>query len=300
MFASFLPAAVEQLREASAIALAQSIEQIAISTPLSTQPITTTYVHKGSGSTPILLIHGFDSSLLEFRRLLPLLAENNDTLAVDLLGFGFTDRVSGIQFSSTAIKSHLYSFWKTLINQPVILVGASMGGAAAIDFTLTYPEAVQKLVLIDSAGLTGSSPLSKFMFPPLDYFAAQFLRNPKIRQSISQAAYKNKSLASTDAQLCAALHLEMPSWHLALIAFTKSGGYSSFKVKALSQIKQPTLILWGDSDKILGTVDAERFNKAIPHSKLIWISDCGHVPHLEQPQITAQHILEFQDVLQLV
>ena len=299
MFASFLPAGVGQLREADAIALAQSIEQVAISTPLSTQPITTTYVHKVSGGTPILLIHGFDSSLLEFRRILPLLAENNATFAVDLLGFGFTDRVSGIQFSPTAIKTHLYYFWKTLINQPVILVGASMGGAAAIDFTLTYPEVVQKLVLIDSAGLTGGSPLTKLMFPPLDYLAAQFLRNPKIRQSISRAAYKNKSLASSDAQICAALHLEMPSWHLALIAFTKSGGYSSFKNK-LSQIKQPTLILWGDSDNILGTVDAERFNKAIPHSKLIWISDCGHVPHLEQPQITAQHILEFQDVLQLV
>jgi pimeloyl-ACP methyl ester carboxylesterase len=88
-----------------------------------------------------------------------------------------------------------------------------MGGAAAIDFTLTYPEVVQKLVLIDSAGLTGSSPLSKLIFPPLDYFATQFLRNPKIRQSISRAAYKNKSLASADAQICAALHLEMPSWH---------------------------------------------------------------------------------------
>lgn len=300
MFASFLPAAVGQLREASAIALAQSIEQIAISTPLSTQSITTSYVHKGSGGTPILLIHGFDSSLLEFRRLLPLLAENNDTWSVDLLGFGFTDRVSGIQFSPTAIKTHLYCFWKSLINQPVILVGASMGGAAAIDFTLTYPEVVQKLVLIDSAGLGGSSPLSKLMFPPLDYLATQFLRNPKIRQSISRAAYKNKSLADSDAQICAALHLEMPSWELALIAFTKSGGYGGFRFKKLSEIVQPTLILWGDSDKILGTEDAKRFKRAIPNSKLIWIKDCGHVPHLEQPQITAQHILEFQDVLQLV
>jgi hypothetical protein len=88
MFASFLPAAVRQLTEPSAIALAQSIEQIAISTPLSTQPINTTYVHNGSGGTPILLIHGFDSSLLEFRRLLPLLAENNDTWAVDLWVLG--------------------------------------------------------------------------------------------------------------------------------------------------------------------------------------------------------------------
>jgi pimeloyl-ACP methyl ester carboxylesterase len=75
---------------------------------------------------------------------------------------------------------------------------------------------------------------------------------------------------------------------LALIAFTKSGGYSAFRFKKLSQIGQPTLILWGDSDKILGTVDAQRFKRAIPNSKLIWIKDCGHVPHLEQPQITAR------------
>lgn len=293
MFPNFLPATVSQLTEPASIALAQSIKQIAIATPLSTQPITTTYVHQGSGGTPLLLIHGFDSSVLEFRRLLPLLAVHHQTWAVDLLGFGFTDRPTGVQLSKTAIKTHFYHFWKTLINQPVILVGASMGGAAAIDFTLTYPEAVQKLVLIDSAGLTGNPPLSKFIFPPLDYLATEFLRNPRIRTSISRSAYKNKQLASIDAQLCTALHLEISSWSKALIAFTKSGGYTAFKFQQISQIVQPTLILWGDSDKILGTGDAKKFKQAIPHSKLIWIKDCGHVPHLEQPQITAQHILEF-------
>jgi pimeloyl-ACP methyl ester carboxylesterase len=78
-----------------------------------------------------------------------------------------------------------------------------------------------------------------------------------------------------------------------LIAFTKSGGYSAFRFKKLAEILQPTLILWGDSDRILGIRDANRFKLAIPNSKLIWIKDCGHVPHLEQPQITAQRILEF-------
>ncbi|MBD2778156.1 alpha/beta fold hydrolase [Iningainema tapete] len=293
MYPKFLPTTVGQLTEAASIALAQSIEQIAITTPLSTQPIATTYVHQGSGSTPFLLIHGFDSSVLEYRRLQPLLATHNETWAVDLLGFGFTERPAGIKLNTTDIKTHLYGFWKTLINQPVILVGASMGGAAAIDFTLTYPEVVQKLVLIDSAGLTGSSPFGKFIFPPLDYLATEFLRNPKVRQQISRAAYKNKQLATIDAQLCAALHLEASSWSKGLIAFTKSGGYTAFKFKKLAEIQQPTLILWGDSDRILGTKDAPRFKRAIPNSQLIWIKDCGHVPHLEQPQITAQHILQF-------
>jgi pimeloyl-ACP methyl ester carboxylesterase len=293
MFPNFLPKAVGQLTESASIALAQSIQTAAIATPLINQPVTTTYVKQGSGGTPILLIHGFDSSVLEFRRLLPLLSEDNETWAVDLLGFGFTDRLSGIPYSPTAIKTHLYYFWKSLINQPVILVGASMGGATAIDLALTYPEVVKKLVLIDSAGLANGSPLSKLMFPPLDYLATQFLSNLKVRDRVSRMGYKNQSLASLDALCCGALHLQMPSWHQALITFTKSGGYSAFRFKKISEIGQQTLILWGDSDKILGTRDAMRFKRAIPHSTLIWIKDCGHLPHLEQPQITAQHILNF-------
>ncbi|MEA5603541.1 alpha/beta hydrolase [Nostoc sp. UHCC 0252] len=294
MFPNFLPKAVGQLTESASIALAQSIQTAAIATPLINQPVTTTYVKQGSGGTPILLIHGFDSSVLEFRRLLPLLASDNETWAVDLLGFGFTDRLSGIAYSPTAIKTHLYYFWKSLINQPVILVGASMGGATAIDFTLTYPEVVKKLVLIDSAGLAGGSPLSKFMFPPLDYLATQFLSNLKVRDRVSRIGYKNQSLASIDALCCGALHLQMPSWNQALITFTKSGGYSAFRFKKISQIGQQTLILWGDSDKILGTGDAMRFKRAIPHSNLIWIQNCGHLPHLEQPHVTAQHISDFR------
>jgi pimeloyl-ACP methyl ester carboxylesterase len=293
MFPNFLPQTVGQLTEPASITLAHNIQTTALTTPLTNEPITTAYVKQGSGGTPILLIHGFDSSVLEFRRLLPLLAGNNETWAVDLLGFGFTDRLSGIAYSPSAIQIHLYEFWKSLINQPIILVGASMGGATAINLALSYPELVKKLVLIDSAGLAGGSPLSKLMFPPLDYLATQFLSNMKVRDRIARIGYKNQSLASLDALYCSALHLQMPNWHQALIAFTKSGGYSALRFKKISQILQPTLILWGDSDKILGIKDAIRFKRAIPQSTLIWIQDCGHLPHLEQPQITAQNILKF-------
>jgi pimeloyl-ACP methyl ester carboxylesterase len=249
-------------------------------------------VRQGRGGIPILLLHGFDSSLLEFRRLLPLLAQENETWTVDLLGFGFTERLPGLSFSPAEIKTHLYSFWQTLIQQPVILVGASMGGAAAIDFTLSYPEVVQQLVLLDSAGLANSPVTGKFMVAPLDYLATEFLRNARVRQNISRAAYYDKSFASQDAQICTALHLSCPKWREALIAFTKSGGYGNFSAQ-LWQIEQPTLIIWGRRDRILGTKAAEQFAQTLSNSQLIWIENCGHIPHLEQPQITARYILGF-------
>jgi pimeloyl-ACP methyl ester carboxylesterase len=291
VFPNWLPPTVEQLTETTSIRMAQSIQTKAIATPICPEPIATTYVRQGPvGTPPNLLLHGFDSSVLEFRRLLPRLAERADTWAVDLLGFGFTQRPAGMAFSPQEIKLHLYCFWEEAIAHPVVLVGASMGGAAAIDFALTYPEAVSQLVLLDSAGFAGAPPIGKLMFPPLGYLATEFLRNSNVRDRISRAAYFDAHFASRDATTCAALHLESPGWRRATIAFTKSGGYT-FLADKIPQLDVETLIIWGENDRILGTRDATRFQQAIARSKLVWILDCGHVPHLEKPEVTAEHIL---------
>jgi pimeloyl-ACP methyl ester carboxylesterase len=283
---------VKQLTEATSIATAEKIQHSAIATPLQADPIKTAYVKQGDNpsASPILLLHGFDSSLLEFRRLMPQLQPHRETWAVDLLGFGFTDRPANVAFDPAAIKTHLYSFWQTQIQRPVVLVGASMGGAAAIDFALTYPDAVAELVLLDSAGFAAGPAMGKLMIFPLDRLATGFLANAWVRQKISENAYCDRTLANEDARICAALHLEQPNWSRALIAFTKSGGYN-FLSQKIQDISQPTLIIWGEQDRILGTQDATRFETAIAQSQLIWIPNCGHVPHLEQPDATAQAML---------
>jgi pimeloyl-ACP methyl ester carboxylesterase len=183
--------------------------------------------------------------------------------------------------------------WQTLIGRPVVLVGASMGGAAAIAFALAYPEAVEKLVLIDSAGYSNGPVMGRFLNDSLGYWVTErFLKQPSVRQKISEKAYYSKVSASADAQKCAALHLDCPNWSKSLISFTRSGGYRSCKSR-LAGIRVPTLILWGEGDRILGTKDAARFHSAIPQSKLVWVPDCGHVPHLEKPELTAEMILDF-------
>jgi pimeloyl-ACP methyl ester carboxylesterase len=281
------------LTEVTSVQCAAMVQSIPVQTPSCSQPIDTTYLCDGQGQPPILLLHGFDSSVLEFRRLLPLLAQQTQTWAVDLLGFGFTARPDGLEISTTTIRQHLYAFWQLLIQRPVVLVGASMGGAAALEFTLSHPEAVQKLVLLDSAGYSSGPAIGQLLIDPLGYWVTErFLRRPKVRQQISAKAYHNPAFASTDAQCCAALHLDCPNWSKALISFTRSGGYRSYRDR-LSQIQIPTRILWGTSDRILGTQDAERFHRAIPGSQLVWVPECGHVPHLEQPQFTAAQILDF-------
>lgn len=285
-----------QLTEATSIALVDNIQFCLVSTSFTSEVILTSYVCDGKSpnhdDAPILLLHGFDSSLLEFRRLLPQLATSRQTWAMDLFGFGLTERLIGSQVSPDFIKDHLYYFWKTAIAKPIILVGASMGGAAAIDFALAYPDVVQKLILIGSAGLRKGTVAGKFLVSPLDRLATNFLRSPKVRREVSLKAYADPKFVTTDAEVCASLHLAMPQWSESLISFTKSGGYGSF-VNQLPYLQQETLILWGDRDRILGTQDAPKFQAIIPNSKLVWIENSGHVPHLERSTTTAQEIFKF-------
>jgi pimeloyl-ACP methyl ester carboxylesterase len=292
MFPSFLPASVQQLTEPSSIDLASQIQRVDITTSLVAQPISTSYVRQGTGGVPIIFLHGFDSSLLEFRRIIPIIAGQQEVWAIDLLGFGFTERLADCPFSSESICTHLQAFWQTMINQPMILVGVSMGGAAAIEFTLKHPDYVHKLVLIDSAGFSQPPVMGKFLIQPLGNLATKFLSSPSVRRGVSEKAYFDKSFVTVDAQLCAALHLEMPRWREALIAFTRSGGYR-YLLNRLPEIQQETLIIWGKQDRILGVKPAQQFQQRLPNSQLHWVNDCGHVPHLEQPKITAQLILDF-------
>lgn len=288
----FLPSLAEKLTEERSYQLAQKIKRVPLETSLSDSLINTIYVQEGTGKSPILLLHGFDSSLMEFRRLLPQLSTEKETWAVDFFGFGLTDRPQKIPVTPEAIKAHFYSFWQQMIQRPMILLGASMGGAVAIDFALTYPETVETLVLLDSAGMAAGPAMGKFMIPPLDRLATAFLANRTVRQKISENAYYDRALASEDALTCSMLHLNHPDWSRALISFTKSGGYN-FLSNKIGKITQPTLIIWGERDQILGTKDAQQFEEVILNSKLVWIPESGHVPHLEQPDLTAKAILEF-------
>jgi len=111
------------------------------------------------------VLHGFDSSVLEFRCLLPLHITRRGQLICWGSGL-FTERVKGITFDPPAIKTHLYYFWKTLINQPVMLVGLRWEERQRL--TLQHPHAVKQLVLINSVGYTGDFPWVGFV-SPLDY-----------------------------------------------------------------------------------------------------------------------------------
>ncbi|MBE9013876.1 alpha/beta hydrolase [Pseudanabaenaceae cyanobacterium LEGE 13415] len=281
MFPEFLPASVKSIDDQDAIALLQNLQRQII------DQITTAYVHADlSQSTPIVLFPGFDSSVLEFRRLFPLL--NQDTWAIDPLGFGFTE--ADLTVEPRTIRQHLLNVIQTWIAQPVVLVGASLGGAVAIDFALHHSEWVRSLILIDSVGFSGSFPIGQWLPESVLALGADWLHFRKQAALKAALALPNIDPILIDALRCSLLHQEMSGWKNGIVSFSQSGGYSEL---AIDQIQTPTLIIWGRKDDVLGTKDATRFQSAIANSELIWAEQSGHVPHFDQPEFVAAQILRF-------
>ena len=261
------------------------------------------YVHwpaegKKTSNLPLILLHGFDSSCLEYRRLgAKLAARGIDTYAVDLLGWGFTQLEGVASFSAASKVEALESFAKTVLGgMPFAAAGASLGGASAIELASANPGLCAALILIDAQGFVdGVGPMAALP-KPIAQLGVQVLKSVPLRQSANKMSYFDpETFATEDAMRIGRLHCTRDGWSDALVSFMLSGGFSpSLKV---STIEAPSLVLWGRQDGILdGNEFANRFIETLPNAKLQWIEECGHVPHLEQPEVTADVITEFLSV----
>ena len=245
---------------------------------------------------PIVLLHGFDSSSCEYRRLAPLLAEegDRDVIVPDLLGWGFTRPPEDIaSYGPEAKMEHLRCFIQQVCggnSQPVTVVGASLGGALGIILAAESPRLVDRLVLIDAQGfIDGKGPSD--IPVPLARLGVNVLKSSPLRMFANLLAYRNKSFATVDAMRVGRLHCFTPTWETASIDFLRSGGFSPSSFVA--QVAQDTLLLWGRNDEILEPGTAQRFVETMPKCRLEMVEECGHVPHLEKPQLSATLILDF-------
>lgn len=178
----------------------------------------------------------------------------------------------------------------------MVLLGASLGGAAALHFALRHPEAVQALVLVDAQGfIEGIGPMATLP-TPFAKVGLQVLKSVPLRDVANRMAYFDKGkFATKEARDIGRLHCLLPHWEEANLSFMQSGGY---RVSSdIQRVSQKTLVLWGEQDAILEPKYATQFEQTLPNATLQWIKESGHVPHLEQPERTAEAIEKFMQSL---
>ncbi|MFM7635802.1 MAG: alpha/beta fold hydrolase [Cyanobacteriota bacterium] len=235
---------------------------------------------------PLLLLHGFDSSFLEFRRLAPLLVASQQLFIPDLFGFGFTPRPAGVAYGPKVVLDHLEVLVEAIQRRTdaaaVGLIGASMGGSVAVELARRLGPRVRELLLLAPAGLTGRPmPLP----PLLDGLGVRFLALPSVRRGLCRTAFAEPDRDVGAAELeIACLHLRSPGWAAALAAFAGSGGFAGC---GQPLPPQPLAVLWGADDRILRPPQ-KRAALALLGDRVRELDRCGHLPHLDQPQVVAR------------
>ncbi len=243
----------------------------------------------------LVLLHGFDSSSLEYRRLLPLLGPLGlDSYAVDILGWGFGDLTVSDYSARAKVKSIREFVESKLKDREVIFVGASLGGAVALQVAHEIPSC-RGLILLDAQGFTdGTGPLPP---KPLLGLGVEVLKSRWLRRQANFLSYYDEeTYATEDAIEIGCLHTRRAGWKEALLNFIASGGFTpTTDVARVAEKGIPTLIVWGRQDEVLPADFPSKFVEAIPSARLKYLDRCGHVPHLEQPEETASLIKAFVD-----
>ena len=277
------PASVSDFEEPAAIAAAAKVTSAALTLPasLADGPIESSFISTGvdpqPGVPPIILLHSFDSSCLEYRRVLPLLAEKNlEAYALDILGWGFSDTSNARGVSVEAKRAHLFAFVEQhLKGRPAILVGSSLGAATIIDFVASYASSAEGVVLCDPQALIdGTPPVPS----PLARGGVRLLKSWPLRALGQKIAYEDLGRCDTDDAIrIGRVHCERERWEDDAVDWLLGGGYS---VSSLLPTLRDTrcLILWGRQDRVLPPQDnVPTFLRQLPSADFRWVEQCGHV-----------------------
>lgn len=260
--------------------------------------------YRMAGEGPaIVLIHGMACSSWAWREVIPLLARSYTVVAPDLLGHGESAKPRG-DYSLGAYASGLRDLVVGALGiERATLVGQSLGGGVAMQLAYQHPELCERLVLAGSGGLGRevSGVLRLIALPGAEYVMPvvfpRFLRRrgDALSMLIRDLGIRAPSLAETWRAYAS---LTEPETRRAFVrtlrAVIDPGGQS---VSATSRLylaaAVPSLILWGERDRIIPVEHARRAHEMMPGSRLEIFENAGHFLHAEEPERFAEVLGEF-------
>jgi len=259
------------------------------------------YVQKGTGPV-LLLIHGMAGSLDTWRSVIDPLARNATVLAVDLPGHGGSSPGGG-DYSLGSLASGLRDLLLALGHDRATVVGHSLGGGIAMQFSYQFPEMTERLALVSSGGLgVEVSPVLRAASLPganlfLSVTAEATRRGSGFARRVLRAAHP-PSNSALDELIGSYASLADADRRAAFLATIRSvvglNGQTVYAGDRLYLAQElPVLLLWGADDPIIPVAHAVAAHEALPASKLVVFDGVRHFPHVEAPERFVTALEEF-------
>jgi len=261
----------------------------------------TRYWAEGSQGSPVVLIHGIGCYIENWLPSFGALAVQHRVFAPDLLGHGRTDKPLNVSYKIADLAKFVMDFMAAAGIERAHVVGHSLGGAIATRLALSYPTAVNRLVLVASAGLGKEVILAlRLMTLPV---LGEFLSRPSLSGSASLAKLAVYDPAAiTDESV--GLDYQLATMPNAQKAFLRCGRANSSpfgqaesmygpNIRGLPTIANPVLVVWGRQDQFIPVAHTEVAAKGLPDVRVRIFDNCGHMPMLECTEAFNQLLLEF-------
>lgn len=263
-------------------------------------------VEQGPSDAPaVLFIHGWTGCWQHWVKQFAALSGDHRVVAMDLPGFGGSPMPPAREISIEGYAAVVVDVLDALGIERATLVGSSMGGGVAAQATLDSPERVERLALVSATGIAPrymgfpsafvkhrvNRPVMNVVFresPLPTRLAYKLASRPRLRQAALSLFVADPSALSGPISVELISGAGRPAAAAACVALASHEIF-----ERLAEIDCPTLVLWGDKDRVVGPSCAQRYADAIGGAELVVYEGIGHLPFIEAPQRFNEDIRRF-------
>lgn len=274
------------------------------------------YVVQGEGPA-LVLIHGFGASAFHWRYNIPELAKKFKVYAMDLLGFGWSDKAL-TDYDASLWKDQVADFIKDVVQDKAVLVGNSVGGFTVLNTAASYPELVSGVALLNASGQFDSpesqkkevleeTAMQRLIWIPLRNWIRKLAINfsfwqakqPARIRSVLNNVYVDKT--NVDDYLVDSIVHPTEDANAGEVYYRLMAGYlfqpSDLTLnRLLAKLSCPLLLLWGDLDPWMGASKVDKIKSLYPQSSVVRLQ-AGHCPHDEAPELVNDALINWMSSL---
>ena len=257
-----------------------------------------TYLRSDLPNPPVILLHGFGAAIEHWRHNIPVISEQHTVYALDLLGFGGSKKPF-TNYEVALWVEQVHDFWLTFINQPVVLVGNSIGSLVCLVAAATYPEMVKGLVMLSLPDVSIRQEMLPKGLQPIVTTIENIVASPLLLKSLFQLlrrqgvirrwagiAYHDPQAITDELVESLVAPAQDEGAARAFLALFQSVRRPQFAPPAktlLPQLTIPILLIWGKSDRMIPPTLAPILAQLNPKIELMELDNAGHCPHDECP-----------------
>lgn len=258
---------------------------------------------QGDGA-PIVLLHGSNADLHTWEAWAQDLKATHRVIRFDQVGHGLTGPDPAHDYSRANFTADIAEVLDALGIERAIIAGNSMGGKHALSFAVSYPERVAGLILVDGSGAplpeeeqpeddedSGNIGFTIAQTPGINLLVEQITPRSLIRQSLEESV-SNQAVVTEEAVDRYWELLRYPGNRRATLK-RFSAPYDPLTEAEIAKVTAPTLILWGEEDRLIPVEAGRWLDRIMPSSEIIVYQGIGHLPHEEAPEATLKAVREW-------